>query len=193
MWRDYPIIRAAGMYTMFAMAANETLFIVYGSWMETSFNLSLASLGITVTIIGTAEIIGEFTAGFAVDKFGKRKVIVLTGSATAVAYLIMPLFGLSLASALILLFLMFLVFEITVVGAIPLMTELVPSYRAIVLATTAATGSIGRAVGSSLGPILWERFGYTANGVVAMVMMAIAIFILYKNIHEHEDDATTDM
>ncbi|MEM7334785.1 MAG: MFS transporter [Chloroflexota bacterium] len=192
-WRQYPVIRAAAFYVMFVMAANETLFIVYGSWMEVSFNLSLAALGVTTTLIGVAEIIGEFTAGFAVDRFGKRQVILITGTATAVAYLVMPLFGLSITSALVLLFIMFLVFEITVVGAIPLMTELVPSYRAIVMASNAAFGSIGRAIGSTLGPWLWQQFGYQANGVVAMVMMIIAIIILYRNIHEYRENDSSEI
>lgn len=183
-WRIHPVIRYASLYLLLIMAANETIFIVYGSFMENSFKLSLASLGITATIIGSAEIVGEFTAGFAVDRFGKRQVVLITGTATAFAYLIMSLFGISLTGALILLFIMFLFFEITVVGAIPLLTELVPSDRAIVMATTAAFSGLGRAIGSGIGPYVWRQFGYVGNGVLAMVMMLTAVFILYKSIHE---------
>lgn len=187
-WQQYPVIRYAALYNTLLMMANETIFIVYGSWMERSFQVSLAALGVSTTVIGAAELLGEFTSGFAVDRFGKREVIILTGIATALSYLIMPYFGVSMTSALILLFILFLSFEITVVGAIPLMTELVPTYRAIVLAILAASGSIGRALGSTIGPFIWERFGYTANGVVAMVIMGTAVIILYKNIHEYSTE-----
>ena len=50
---------AAAVYMILAMGANEILLIVYGRWMESSFNLDLGSLGLATTVIGAAEIIPD--------------------------------------------------------------------------------------------------------------------------------------
>lgn len=188
MWRKYPVIRAASFYYFLLMAANEVIFIQIGTWMEAEFNLTLTALGITGTVIGSAELGGEFFAGWSVDKFGKRRIILITGTMAAIFYLLTPLLTVSLTSLLVMLFLMFLFFEITIVGGIPLMTELVPSNRAIVMALVMAFAGLGRASGSFIGPLVWQLVGFLGNGVLAMVLMLTAVFILYGTIPEEGED-----
>jgi predicted MFS family arabinose efflux permease len=124
--RRYPVIWLAFGYITLAITANEMLFIVYGDWMETSFSLTLASLGLASGVIGGSEIIGETFAGWSVDRFGKRPVIITTAVLNGLLYVIIPHTSVSLTAALITLFCLFLTFEITLVGGMPLMTELVP-------------------------------------------------------------------
>ena len=57
--RQHPVIWAAMLYNALNMAANETIFIVYGDWMELSFGLSLLALGASAGVVGGAEIIGR--------------------------------------------------------------------------------------------------------------------------------------
>jgi predicted MFS family arabinose efflux permease len=189
-WRTYPTVRAAAIYVALITAANEIVFIEYGRWMENSFQATVTILGLTASIIGAAEIVGELLAGWSVDRFGKRQVIMLTGLGSALTYIVMPLFGQTLTVALILLFVMFLAFELTVVGGIPLLTELVPQYRAIVLALTAAFSGLGRAFGSWSGPRIEGAFGYTGNGVVAAAIMITAVIILYVGVHEYQENSS---
>lgn len=183
-WRENPIIWAACGYVMLMMAANEMLFIVYGDWMEAGFSLSLTTLGLTTAVIGGAEIVGEIIAGWASDHFGKRRVIITTGLANAATYLLIPFVGRSLISALVMLFLVFLFFEITVVAGVPLLTELVPSARSLVMSLNLAASGLGRALGSAVGPLIWVGAGLTGNGVVAAVVMATAVFVLVRWVHE---------
>jgi len=187
-WARHPVIWAAALYTMLAMAANETLFIVYGDWMEDSFSLSLTNLGLASGIIGGAEIAGEIFVGWSVDRFGKRPVIITTGLLTALLYAAIPFTSAALTGALITLFILFLFFEITVVGGIPLMTEIVPSARGVVLSTVLAAGALGRATGSLLGPRIWQAGGFVANGLVAAVVMLIAISTLALWVREGSGD-----
>lgn len=182
--RHHPVIWAAGAYILLGMAANEILFIVYGDWMESSFNLSLARLGIASGVIGGAEVTGELFAGWSVDRFGKRPVIIATGLLNALMYAIIPFTSGGLFPALATLFVLFLFFEITVVGGVPLMTELVPKARSVVMALVLAFGVMGRALGSLAGPILWDSGGFRANGLVAAGMMGIAIIILARWVQE---------
>ncbi len=184
--RAHPVIWAASTYILLIMAANEILFIVYGGWMESSFDLSLASLGVASSVVGGAEVLGELFVGLAVDRLGKRPVILVTGMLTAVFYALIPFIGNTLTSALITLFILFLFFEITVVGGIPLMTELVPKSRTVVMAMVLAFGALGRALGSLIGPLIWQMGGLRANGLLAALIMLIAVAVLARWVKEME-------
>jgi len=186
--RQQPVIWAAATYMMLIMGANELLFIVYGDWMEASFGLSLIALGVSTTVIGGAEIIGEMTAGWSVDRFGKRPVILTTALLNGLFCYLLPFTAGQLNLALISYFALFLFFEITVVGGIPLMTELVPTARSVVMAMMLAAGALGRALGSLLGPWLFARFTFTGNGVAAALSMAAAVFILFLWVREGNEE-----
>jgi predicted MFS family arabinose efflux permease len=169
------------------MAANELLLIVYGGWMEGTFALSLTALGLATGVIGAAEIVGELATGVAVDRLGKRPVIIVTGLLAALMYAAIPLAGSSLTLALGSLFLIFFLFEMTVVGSIPLMTELAPDARSVVMSVTLAAGGIGRAVGALLGLGIWQRGGFAALGLTSAVTMLVAVVILALWVREgHE-------
>jgi predicted MFS family arabinose efflux permease len=176
--RRHPVMLAAAGYIMLAMGANEILLIVYGRWMESSFGLDLGSLGLATTVIGGAEVLGEIVTALAVDRFGKRRFIITSGILTAFMYFLVPQTGVTLTAALVTLFALFLFFEMTVVGGIPLMTELVPTARSVVMSVVLAAGSLGRAVGALVGPVIWDWAGFTGLGVVTAVLMILAVLIL---------------
>ena len=178
------VVLYAGLYMALVLTANEMLFIVFGAWMEDSFQLSLTSLGIAAAIIGGAELIGETFAAWSLDRFGKRPIIIAAGSANALFYLILPFTSATLTGALVTLFLVFLTFEITVVGSIPLFTELVPQARAVVMSISIASMFVGRTVGSLIGPRIWAAAGIEVSGIVWAATMALAVFILVRKVHE---------
>lgn len=184
--RRRPMILAVVIFVALVSGANELLFIVYGDWMEASFTLSLASLGLASSVIGGAEITGELFAGWSVDRFGKRRVVAITAVLNATLYLILPFTGGNLLLSLVSLFLLFLFFEITYVGSLPLFTEIAADGRGVVMAMVLAAGAVGRTAGSLLGPIVWERGGLLANGAFAAVAMLTAVFVLLKWIREGE-------
>lgn len=178
------VVLYAGLYMALVLMANEMLFIVFGGWMEDSFQLSLTSLGIAAAVIGGAELLGETVAGWSVDRFGKRPIIILAGSLNALLYLLLPFTSATLAGALITLFFVFLSFEITVVGSIPLFTELVPQARAVVMSISISAMFVGRTFGSLIGPRVWAAGGFQISGAVWAATMALAVFILVRKVHE---------
>jgi len=184
--RRYPVIWLAFVYITLAIAANELLFIVYGDWMETSFNLALTSLGLASGVIGGSEILGETFAGWSVDRFGKRPVIITTGILNGLLYILIPHTSFSLTAALVTLFFLFLTFEITLVGGMPLMTELVPRSRGVVMTMVLAAMSMGRLLGASIGPLIWVRGGFLWSGLASGVVMVTAVLILARWIREGE-------
>jgi predicted MFS family arabinose efflux permease len=186
--RRHPVIWAAALYMVLSLTAQETLFIVYGDWMESTFNLSLTGLGLATTLIGLAEMGGEATAGWSVDRFGKRPVVILCGLLNAVVFLLIPLSSGALASALGTLVALFFTIEIAIVGAIPLLTELVPSRRGVVMAMSLGAMSAGRVVGSLIGPRVWAQFGVTGNSVVSAAFMILAVLVLARWLREGKEE-----
>ena len=184
MLRRHPIIWAAALFLLLPLVAQEALFIVYGDWMETTFDLSLTGLGLATTLIGLAELSGELTAGWSVDRFGKRPVVALGGVLTAITFLLIPFTVGSLASALATLVVLFFMFEITVVGALPLLTELVPEARGAVMSMGFGAMAAGRTIGSIVGPAIWARYGLLGNSILSAVMMALAVVVLIRWLRE---------
>ena len=182
--REHPVILYAVLYTTLIMTANEMLFIVFGGWMVDSFQLDLATLGIAAAVIGGSELIGETFAGWSVDRFGKRPVIITSGLLNAFFYLILPYTSGTLATALVTLFFIFLTFEVTVVGGMPLMTELVPNGRAIVMSMNVFAMSLGRTLGAFIGLLVWDMAGFEWSALVWAVLMVTAVFILVRWVHE---------
>ncbi|NJN54425.1 MAG: MFS transporter [Anaerolineae bacterium] len=189
--RRHRVIWAAMAYIALTMTASETLLIVFGDWMESTFGLGLLALGFSAGVIGLAEATGELSTGWAVDHFGKRPVIISTGLLNALTMLLLPFVSVTLPLAQVAYFAVFFLFEMTVVGSMPLMTELLPSARAVVMSAVIAAMALGRVAGAWLGPQLFATWGFAANGVAACVLMGTAVLILALWVYEYEFKPTS--
>jgi predicted MFS family arabinose efflux permease len=176
--RNRSAVAALGV-TWLIMVAHELLFVVYGTWMESSFGLSVGRLGLTTVVIGVAELMGELVASAWVDRMGKRRAIGVGLVFTAVTYVVWPLAPGNLGLVLVCLFALLFWFEFTFVATLPLVTELVPRARATAVALNGAIDGLGRSVGALLALPLWSAVGLVGNGVAAAVTTLIAAGILY--------------
>jgi predicted MFS family arabinose efflux permease len=186
--RGHSVIWGVALYVLLAMIAQEMLLIVYGDWMEQSYGLDLTNLGLASAVIGGAEIFGELTAGWSVDRFGKRRVVITLGLILAGVYLALPYTSINLFAALATLFVFFYLFEATFVGSMPLMTEVVPTARSVVLSVAFASAGLGRMVGALVGPVIWQRSGLQGNTAVGGLLMLLAILVLARWVHEPQDE-----
>jgi predicted MFS family arabinose efflux permease len=135
--------------------ANENMVIVYGAWLEKQFNLQVQTLGLYSILVGLAELGGEFTVVFLVDRFGKRRAI-FTG---------LILTGLS--------------YEFTIVSIFPYVSELVPLERGKWLAFNFSALVVGRMAGALLGPWLWQRSADLYTQVAfSLLAQALAVILL---------------
>ncbi len=165
------------LVSLIVTVANESVNIVYGAWLEDAFGLQVVALGAASTVIGLAELSGEGLVAAVSDRLGKRRIVGLFISANALSCLAIPWLGSSVAGALVSLFLFYISFEIAIVASIPLMTEILPSARATVMAANVAALSLGRAVGAPLGPRLFHQ-GLGANAALAAGLDVLALVIL---------------
>ena len=182
--RHQRVIWLAALYILLVMLANELLLIIYGDWMESTYALSLSALGLATAVIGAAEVGGELSVAAFIDRVGKRPFVIACGSITVLIYAVMPFVSTSLITALIALFSLFLFFEMTVVGGIPLMTEIVPAARGVVMSIILAAGGLGRAFGALLGPVIWTRGSFEILGLAAAALTLVAVLILAVSIRE---------
>jgi predicted MFS family arabinose efflux permease len=179
----YPPAIAALLMAALYTAANETITLVYGVWVEQAFALSIASLGATALAIGISELGGEVLVTMFTDKIGKRKALAIGIIGNCLAALSLPFLGRSLVGAMLGLFLFYLTFEFTMVSGIPLMTEILPSARATMMAAHMALIALGRSIGDLLAPSLFTQSvipGIAANALVAIGFNLLALLFLTR-------------
>jgi predicted MFS family arabinose efflux permease len=159
---------------LFASAANEVVNLIFGIWLEDSFGLQIAALGAASAVIGLSELCGEGLVAAFVDRLGKPRAIGLGLAANCLAAVALYFLGRTEAGALLGLFFFYISFEFTLVSVIPMMTEVLPSARATLMAFNVASLSLGRALGDLLAPrlYLWG-FWSVVLGAVAFNLLAL--------------------
>jgi len=159
-------------------AANDNLFVVYGAWLETSFQLSIMGIGIGTGIIGIAEMAGEFLTAAVSDKFGLKRSIFVGLILSLISYALLPFLGQTLPLALGGLFFIFLAVEFTIVTFLSLLTELIPEARATMISCFFALSGLGRVAGAFTGGFVWMAGGILAIGLVSAGIIGIAMIAI---------------
>ncbi len=148
----YPTALLGLSIGLFISIANEIINLVFGVWLEDSFELKIAALGATAAVIGISELAGEtFSVGFT-DRLGKPRAV-------AIGLLLNCLAALS--------------FEFSIVSAIPIMTEIMPTARATLMATAIAAHSLGRALGALLATPLYS-LGLASGELPGLLLSSLA-------------------
>ena len=99
------LYRSRTARTMLALAflvsmANDCIFVIYGAWLEQHFHLNVTQLGLGSSVIGIAELCGEFlTVGLA-DRMGKPRALLTGIGLSMIAYIGLPWTAISLPFAL---------------------------------------------------------------------------------------------
>lgn len=176
----------AVLSTMFLLAAtNENINVNYGEWMHESFGLDPLALGAVAAAIGGAELSSElFAAGF-VDRVGKWRMVAGSLILGGLGYLALPFFGSSAQLGTVGLVLTYFMFELGVVAALPIVSELAPLARATLLSLGVGSFSLGRALGSFTGPLLYANGGFTAATLASAAGVGLALCIWLVFVREH--------
>jgi predicted MFS family arabinose efflux permease len=174
-----PSVLAALAFSLVFTCANEVVNVVFGVWMEDSFNLQIAALGAASAVIGFSELGGEGLSVWLVDRLGKERAVAIGLSANALVALVLPWLGRSLPGALVGLGLFYLTFEFAIVCSLPLMTEVLPSARATLMGLNVAVFSLGRALGAALAPHFYI-YGFWVNSLASVGFDLLALLALSK-------------
>jgi predicted MFS family arabinose efflux permease len=183
MWQRFGLVVAcapalAGMLMGAAAGmANELVALIFGVWLEHSFGLKIAALGVAAAVIGFSELGGELFSAGLVDRVGKSRSVAVGLVFNCLAALSLAFLGSSLGGALLGLFLFYLTFEFVIVSSIPLMNEILPGARATVMAAYVAMISLGRALGDVVAPGLYNAGQRQAN-LPGLLIIALGAVLL---------------
>jgi len=171
--------RGALGFVFFVSVANDNLFVVYGAWLEQSFRLSVVGLGLGTGLIGLAELLGEFMTASLADRIGLKHAVAGGLFSSMLTYLILPLVGRHFLLALAGLFVVFLVFEFTMVCFLSLATELMPSQRATMMSTVLAAAGLGRVLGALIGGPVWMAGGIAGTAMASALFSGLGLVTLF--------------
>ena len=168
---------------LLSSAGNELVNLIFGVWLEDSFGLQIAALGAASAVIGLSELGGEGLVLAFVDRLGKPFAIGLGLVLNCLASLALVFLGRTELGALVGLFFFYITFEFTFVSIIPLMTEVLPSARATLMAINVTAFSLGRLLGDLLAPRLYAMgFWFVVLGAVAFNLLALALLRRVKTV-----------
>jgi predicted MFS family arabinose efflux permease len=158
-------------------SANEMVNIVFGVWLQDSFQLSILGVGLTAAVIGIAELCGESLSVWLVDRLGKTRAVASGIGLNCLVALLLVVLGQSLAGGVVGLFMFFITFEFAVVCSFPMMTGVLPQARATLMGSYLAMFALGRGFAALAGPWLYQR-GFWLNAVAALLLDLLAMAAL---------------
>ena len=167
--------RGALIFIFLVSAANDSLFVVYGAWLENSFGLSILALGLGTGTIGLAELLGETVTATLADRIGLKRSVVTGLTICIIFYVILPFAARTITMAFTGLFLIFAVFEFMIVTSLSMVTELLPENRATMMATYMGAAGLGRVAGALIGGPVYLMGGISATGFVSSLISALAL------------------
>jgi predicted MFS family arabinose efflux permease len=162
-------------YAFFFNIAMDNLFVVYGVWMEEAFQLSLLAVGVGTGVIGAAELAGEFLTAALADRVGLKRAAIGGVVLCVLTYAVLPFAATTAHLALVILFVHFCIFEMTIVTILSLTTELLPQSRATMVATYYAAAGLGRVGGALIGGPVWLAFGIVGTGIASSAITTLSL------------------
>jgi predicted MFS family arabinose efflux permease len=173
----YPPALAGIALGFLISGSNELVNLIFGVWLEDTFQVKVAALATASAVIGFSELGAEVLVTAFTDWLGKRRAVAIGLALNGLAALALPGLGRNLSGALVGLFLLYLTFEFTLVSSIPMMTEVMPSARATLMATFIAGTATGRALGAFLAPPLYElgQIPGAPPGLLAIALVAVSL------------------
>lgn len=183
------------MVAIFMSGANELVSLIFGVWLEDTFQVQIAALATASAIIGLSELGGEGLVTVFVDRLGKRRATSIGLILNSLAAAALLWLGRSLSGAMIGLFLFYITFEFTIVSVMPLMTEVFPAARATFMSMFIASTALGRALGSLTAPHLYD-LGSAFKSMPSLLVIVLASIALdmaalatLRTIREHRSES----
>ena len=171
----------AGLLTLAVWAMIPTgVFVYLAAWMEPTFRLTEAQVGLAFALVGVGGLIGNALTAAWTDRLGKKRSALLGLVTLSAAAMLLPRLG-AMPAVLCCIVLLATALEFSTASFGTLMTELAPSSRGTFLSLTGLAIGIGTGVSPLLLRPLWESGGYglvtLTLGVVGLVL-ALVIGIL---------------
>jgi len=161
------------LFTLGICTAAQIPYLVYPLWFQNELHLTIEQLGFASIVVGVADLVAEVLTIFVVDRFGKRRSVIVAGVFYALAFGLFYALSNSVAGMMTALFCIYLGFEFTLVASLSIATEMVPQARTAMMGFNTAAAAGGRIIGSLIALPL---FGTNRLWAVALAC-AIAVVV----------------
>ena len=148
--------------TFFLMAASQSMFVTFGSWLDDEFGFSDAGIAAVAFGLGAFELLASLGSSRRSDVWGKERSTVIGALLIAPSGVLLALVNGHVGIGLVLLGIYMLGFEFAFVSTIPLATNLVPGSPGRGLGLSYTGGMLARAAMSVAATSAYERWGMTA-------------------------------
>ena len=156
----------------FLMAASQTLFVTFGSWLEDEFGFTEAGISAVVFGLGAFELLASVTSARRTDSWGKERSTIFGAALILPAGLLLTVGHNNQVIGLILLGIYLLGFEFSIVSMLPLSANLIPSSPGRGLGIVLAGGTLGRASMSLIGTAAYDKFGINVPAFIGAICAA---------------------
>jgi len=156
----------------FLMAASQTLFVTFGSWLEDEFGFTEAGISAVVFGLGAFELLASVTSARRTDTWGKERSTIFGALLILPAGLLLTVGHNNAIIGLILLGIYLLGFEFSIVSMLPLSANLIPSSPGRGLGIVLAGGTMGRASMSLIGTAAYDKFGINVPAFIGAICAA---------------------
>ncbi len=173
--RRLPLL-AVGIFCL--MAAAQTLFVTFGTWLKDGFGLSDSQLSAVVFGLGFCELVASLGAARFADRWGKERAAAVGAAVMVPAMAALAVGHGVLGPGLVLLVVAIAAFEFAIVSAIPIGTELVAGAPAQGVAIMFFVGTLGRAGATIPATGLYERHGLAWPAVMAAILGCGAVAVM---------------
>lgn len=173
-----PGVAATISFLALLMGSQELMFIVQSDWQAQRLGLDTAARGWLFSGLGAAELLASLIVTLVADRLGLRRLVLAAATMVLLLHLVLPTTLGSLASYGLTLALLIFGFELTLVAALPVLSELTPATRGTTLALGATAMLGGRSFGSLLGTPLSVAYGPWSVGFMAAGMLALGVALL---------------
>jgi predicted MFS family arabinose efflux permease len=117
------------------------------------------------------------------DRLGKGRSVLVSSALALVAYVLLPALDFQTLPIVVGLIIARFLFEVSIVSSISLLSEQVPAERGKVLALASAVVTMGAALASVTGPLMYEAWGITGPAAIAAIsaLVAVMLTVLWVN------------
>jgi predicted MFS family arabinose efflux permease len=130
-----------------------------------------------------AELSGSVLVSLVGDRLGKGRSVLVSSALALVAYVLLPALDFQTLPIVVGLIIARFLFEVSIVSSISLLSEQVPAERGKVLALASAVVTMGAALASVTGPLMYEAWGITGPAAIAAIsaLVAVMLTVLWVN------------
>ncbi|MFI5175647.1 MAG: MFS transporter [Terriglobia bacterium] len=182
---------AAVVMAFFVSGGIVGLITYIGVWLHSAFQVPVRLIGVIFLLSGVVSFIGAPLGGILADRWGKRRVSIVSNVMLALSMMLVPLLHWGV--------LLFVVFGFLSLSAAfrqgpmtALITELVEErQRGSFIALRNIFSQLGIAISAFLGGVLYMRWGYSGVAALCTVFTLVVVWLLVQYLEEPNSVTTS--